>query len=360
VVIAGSERTTRRRSSRRQRDSSFFRFGPDLRQAREQLGLSLESVQDRTGVRRSDIEAIEAGDLTGFADEKAALVAVRRCAEILGLDAATMAQNVGEKWRNVPVAPAPAPVPPPPAPRATTGSTPRIRRDSAPVPVVTGHLSRYPGDASHLKAFTQTAQVPMVGQRTVAPPTLPPGLRFDSTDAIPVTWRAREPDPAPLALRVAVWSTVLLLVLGVAGVAVHHWRPAWLAKIHLISGGPVRTPASGGPSRTKAPAALVTETPTGPQSATLAVRAAVFSVVVTTRAPCWIQVTSPASFAPSFSATVPAGTTKTFTSSGGQLSVELGASGATVTAQIVGKTVPHWSLTPAAAPFVMNFHSAAT
>ena len=45
-------------------------------------------------------------------------------------------------------------------------------------------------------------------------------------------------------------------------------------------------------------------------------------------------MTSPASFAPLFSATVPAGTTKTFTSTNGQLTVELGASHATVTTQM--------------------------
>jgi hypothetical protein len=69
-------------------------------------------------------------------------------------------------------------------------------------------------------------------------------------------------------------------------------------------------------------------------------------------------VTSPASAKPVFSATVPAGTTKTFTSTNGQLTVELGASGATVTTKVFGQTIPNWSLTPGAAPFVMTFHSA--
>ena len=60
-------------------------------------GLSLEAVQDRTGVRRFDLEALEAGDLSRFADEKTALIAVRRCAETLGLDAAAMTQAVGAR-----------------------------------------------------------------------------------------------------------------------------------------------------------------------------------------------------------------------------------------------------------------------
>jgi hypothetical protein len=358
VVIAGSDKTTRRRAMRRQRDPSLSRFGPDLRQARERLDLSLETVQDRTGVRAVELEALEEGDLSRFPDEKTALVAVRRVAEILGLDASAMTQIVTGAWHNVTRHPAPHLT-------GMTGATPLVLRDSAPVPVAAppapgtvGHLSRYPGDASHLKAFTQTAEVPQVGRRP-ATPALPPGLRFDSTDAVPaVKFHAyRPPDPAPLALRVAVWSTVLLLVLGGAGLAVHHWRPAWLTKIHLVAGPPA--PAHGAPAtapHTTVPSHLVTATTTGPLAAVVTVRLPVFDVVVTTSAPCWIHVTSPAGFSPLFSATVPAGTTKTFTSTRGALSLELGASHAAVTVKIFGKTVPGWTLVPPAAPYTVNFH----
>jgi hypothetical protein len=360
VVIAGSERTTRRRGSRRPRDPSFFRFGPELRQARERLGLTPETVSDRTGVRRLFLESLEEGDLSCFPDEKAAMTAVRRCAEVLALDPGPMVQTVGEQWQNVAHGTArdtvtagagrlaaPSPVPPPaPAPTADGG-----------------HLSRYPGDTSHLKAFTQTAQVPQVRARAVVPAPAS-GPTFDTTDAIPVTWRGpRPPDPAPTFLRVALWTTALLLTLGVAAEAIHHWRPAWLADIHLVGSGagpaaPVSSPAPR--SHPAVHAALATETSTGPTSATVAIRASVFEVVVTTQAPCWIHVTSPASFAPVFSATVPAGTTKTFTSARGQLSVELGASHATVTAQILGRTIPGWTLAPTQVPFVISFHAAAS
>ncbi|HXQ63188.1 MAG TPA: helix-turn-helix domain-containing protein [Acidimicrobiales bacterium] len=353
MVIAGSDRVTRRRGVRRQRDP-FSHLGLDLAQARERAGLSLEAVQDRTGVRRVQLEALEDGDLSRFPDEAAALVAVRRYAEILGLDAATMAQIVSERLRNVGERAVPVLV------GAATSPAPD-RRPTGPVPAVAGHLSRYPGDSSHLRAFTQTAQVPQVGPRPVRP-SLPPGLRFDSTDAIPVTYRDHpDPHPAPLALRVAVWSTVLLLIVGVAGLAVHHWRPAWLTKIHLVAGPPARgAHASHGASRpsTGVHGPVVKQTASGPLSAEVTVRSPVFAVVVTTGAPCWIHVSSPASFAPVFSSTVPAGTTKTFTSASGQLSVELGASHASVTVQVLGKTVPGWVLTPSAAPFVVNFHSA--
>jgi cytoskeletal protein RodZ len=360
VVIAGSDRATRRRGLRRQRDPSSSRIGSDLRQARERQGLTLEAVQDRTGVRRFDLEALEAGDLSRFTDEKTALIAVRRCAETLGLDAAAMTQAVAAEWHNVTTNRAPALVGAGRAPAPAT--TPGYAPTTGAVPAVGGHLSRYPGDTTHLRAFTQTAQVPQVA-RAVAP-ALPPGLRFDATDSIPVTrLPQREPDPAPLALRVAVWTVVLLLALAVAGMAVHHWRPAWLTKIHLVAAGPGsasthRTPGTS--SHPTAPAALVTTASTGPTAATVSVRATVYSVVVTTQAPCWIQATSPASFVPLFSATVPGGTTKTFTSTNGQLTVELGASRVVVTTQIFTKTVPGWSLTPSTTPYTITFQSAVT
>jgi hypothetical protein len=347
---------------RRQRSRSPFPFGPDLRQARQRLGLSLEAVQDRTGVRRFYLELLEEGDLTRLPDEKTALIAVRRYAETLGLDAGAMTRSVGDTWRTVVETRTPELV-------GATRGVPLVFADSAAVPLaapaavpVAGvHLSRFPGDTGHLRAFTQTAQVPQVATRAPVRPSLPPGLRFDSTDSIPVTRRARRDlHPAPVALRVAVWTTVVLLVLSGAGIAVHHWRPAWLTKIHLVAGPPSATHPAAAGAKAQSHAPLVSTAASGPLSATVSVRSPVYEVVVTTQAPCWVHVSSPASFAPLFSATVPAGTTKTFTSGNGQLSVELGASRATVTVQILDKPVPDWSLAPSSVPFVVNFRSAPT
>ena len=174
-----------------------------------------------------------------------------------------------------------------------------------------------------------------------------------------MTKRYRDPYPPPVALQVAVWTAVVLLALGVVGLAVHHWRPAWLAKIHLVAGPPAPGSAHGPGHGTTKPTSVpaVAGHPTGPLAETVQVRSPVFSVVVVTQAPCWINVTSPTSFSPVFSATVPAGTTKTFTSGNGHLRVELGASHVTATVQVLGKTVPGWSLTPSSAPYVVNFSS---
>jgi hypothetical protein len=378
VVIAGSDRTTRRRGIRRQRDPSSFPFGPDLRQARERLGLSLETVQDRTGVRLLHLEALEAGDLSRLPDEKIALIAVRRFAEVVGLDAAAMTRSVADLWRKVMDAPTPDLTGAPGGPRKDprpSATVPIIGVPIIPIPLATstsvsgnqvtgapaaGPLSRFPTDTSPLRAFTQTAQVPQVESHTVRP-SLPPGLRFDSTDSLPVTRRAsRDRPPIPLSLRVAVWTTLVLLVVSGVGIGIHHFRPAWLAKIHLVGTAGTTVPHSHGTTAPAFHGPLVSNTATGPLSAAVAVRSPVYEVVVTTQAPCWLHVSSPTSFSPLFSATVPAGTTKTFTSGNGQLSVELGASHATVTVQILDKAVPGWSLSPRSAPFVVNFHSVAT
>ncbi|MGH9017572.1 MAG: helix-turn-helix domain-containing protein [Acidimicrobiales bacterium] len=366
MVIAGSEKTTRRRAVRRQRGPSGV--GSQLRAERERQGLSLEVIQDRTGVRQFDIEALEAGDLSRFPDEKTVLIAVRRCAETLGLPANAMTQAVSEQWRSVMLNPPPAAAPSTagPAPTRLLAATTSRPLSPDPLPtsahpaVLAAHLSRYPGDSSHLLAFTQTAQVPRVGGGP-APAALPPGLRFDSTDSLPaVSWPGRtDGDGAPLALRVALWTVVCLLVISGAAVAVHHWKPAWLADLHLVSpaSSPAHPPAAGASGHHTATGPGVTSTATGAATATASVRASAYQVAVTTTAPCWIRVTSPASFTPVFASTVPAGTTKIFSSTDGQLTVDLGASHATVTVQILGHTVSGWSLTPAVAPYTLTFHS---
>jgi hypothetical protein len=160
-------------------------------------------------------------------------------------------------------------------------------------------------------------------------------------------------------LLVAVWSAVLLLVLGAVGISIDHWRPAWLAKIHLVSGPPTTTHRSHGGASTGA-SPRITETSSGPGLATVTVPASEFQVVVATQGPCWIHVTTPLSVTPLFSATVPPGTTKIFTSGHGQLSLELGASRVLVAVQIRGKTVPGWLFAPSAVPEVVNFRSATT
>lgn len=339
--------------------------GRALRDAREAQDATLTEIHDRTGVHWRDLEALEAGNLAHFTDQRAALVAVRRYAEVVGLPAEELERTVEDTWRSVVGFESsyrgPAGVA---APSTGVAALPAVGGPGSS----TGHLPRHPGDGSHLRAFTQTAQVPGVrpgfptgsGPATVGFSGPKP---FDATDAIPVTLlSAKTPAPVPLALRAALWCTVVLLVIGVAGLAVHRWRPLWLEKIHVVA-SPTSAPASRVTTPTPhasqhaAPPGPVSLTAFGNGSATVTVRATQYQVVLSTGAPCWVQVTGPASFVPAFSATLPGGSTKTFAAEAGQLSIELGASHASLSVEILGKVVPGWTFTPSSAPFLVHFTS---
>lgn len=221
------------------------------------------------------------------------------------------------------------------------------------------------GGAHHLQPFTRTAEVPVVGGGPWAghdPYFAPTGM----VAALPRHVRPR----TPLGLVLALWLVALALVAALAGLVVHQVRPQWLRSLEVHSGpaqpATATTQASGGGGGTTSGhdasgtghRSAVRQSPSGPNSAAVSVAATSFQVVVSTQAPCWVQVTSPASFAPVFSSVMPAGTTQTFSSSNGQLTVQLGASKVLLQVRTAGKTVPGWQFAPSAVPFTLNFTSA--
>lgn len=217
----------------------------------------------------------------------------------------------------------------------------------------------------HLQPFTRTAEVPVVAGGAWATQDVycaPTGM----VAALPRYARPR----APFGLRLAVWLVALVLLAAVAGLVVHQVRPQWLRSLEVGNGPAQPAPAAPSASSTgggatsghaAAPASghpsPVRQTQAGPNSAAVSVTGASFQVIVSTQAPCWVQVTSPASFAPVFSQVMPAGTTQTFASSAGQLTVQVGASKVLLQVRIGGKTVPGWQFTPSAVPFTLNFTS---
>jgi hypothetical protein len=226
-----------------------------------------------------------------------------------------------------------------------------------------GHLSRFPGDRSHLLSFTQTAQVP--GVRSVAPTNV---NRYNDAGAL---LAGREftyfppTRPAPLALRAAVWLTAMLVVVGGIGLAAHHYDPQLLVSLHLVKSaqGPASTPTSQTQSTTAPTAppvtvATVIETSNTPNSAAVQVNATQYSVVVTPSAPVWTQVEVPGTTAPVFEGTLQAGETKTFSGASGPLAVNLGAAKVTLQVLVSGKAVSGWSLTPPVAPYTVTFSPA--
>ncbi len=340
MASAGGDKGTRRRSRRRVGPATPAELGATLQRARTGLGLSLSEVHDRTGVSRAQLEALEDGDLMRFPDERSALAAVRRCADMAGLDADQLTPVVREHWRSGLV-----------GATASPGAVGWAAPGTASGPLSTGHLSRFPGDRTDMQAFTTTAQTGRVvgnGEMlTGAYPAVQP-LRIRSV-------RRR----VPVLLRLALWLTLLLILVGVAGLAVHHWRPQWLVDIHVVQGPPGTAVRHGPAPPPPAPApAPVTLTPTSANSAVMTVRAANFTVVAQGLQPAYIQVATPASFSPVFSGIVAAGERRRFSSANGQLSIQFGGAQILVAVEVNGRTVPSSLFKPSVVPFTLNFSSA--
>jgi hypothetical protein len=364
VVTAASDRRMRRRGGRRkQADSTPAVVGTALREAREASAVSLVEIQDRTGVPGSQLEALEAGNLSLFPDLRSALTAVRRYSDLVQLDVDGFARVVEENWGSAQAGFEGAPATGK-GDKDKKGGTQSVYLTGA---VPTGHLSRYPGDGTHLRAFTQTDEVPGVRR------TPPPAGNGNGNDA-QAAWSATGSFPAvpggyklvrqaPWILRAAVWGVASLLVVALLGLAVQHYQPQLLADIHLVhhpTTTKATTPTSPGTkAHPGAPAhsSVVSLTDSGAGSATVSVRAANYSVVVAAWAPCWTVVHSPQSFSPVFAATLQGGQVKQFNPANGQLTVSMSASLVTVQVRVGGKTVPGFLFKPTSVPFTLNFDS---
>ncbi|HTZ10211.1 MAG TPA: helix-turn-helix transcriptional regulator [Acidimicrobiales bacterium] len=365
MATATGDRTTRRRGRRQLGPTTPAALGSALREAREASTVTLAEVHDRAGVPWQQLEALEGGDLSLFPDQDAAVVAVRRYADLVGLDADQLGAAVTRFWGT-------AAAGFPELPQGDTGKRRRDRRrtfaEGGPAPT-TEHLRRYPGDGTHLRAFTQTDQVPGVRRVDVAVGGAgDPAGQFTSTGVFPTTsgWAPPPRRPLPVVLGVAIWCTLVLLVVGAAGLAVHHWRPQWLVDIrveHVPSHTPTTVATQGagtGSSPTTVPkhSSPVTLTSNGVASASVSVHAATYSVVVAANGgPVWVRGTVPQAFAPVVNETLPAGQDATIPAGNGQLTLSLGSSYALVAVQIDGKTAPGFLFKPSAAPYVMNFTS---
>jgi cytoskeletal protein RodZ len=359
----------RRRAGRRQQEQAPATpgdIGAALRDAREGSAVTLAEVQDRTGVPWQHLEALEAGELARIPDERSALTAVRRYSDLMSLDAEQFSRVVEEHWGN-PSAGFPSPAVAAPTGRGRKGGRHRSGAPAVAAVPVAGHLSHYPDDGTHLRAFTQTAQVPGV-RRSDFPVGTATGTHgaFSVTGSFPASpgWYP-EVRPAPLLLQAAVWLTATLVVVALAIVAVHHYAPQWLIDIHLVrtngTSPPPTTPTATGTGRvgshTHGSGALVTQTSIGNGSAAISVRATNYSVEVAATGACWVSASTPQSFSPVFEQTLQSGQTHVINSANGQLTVNLGSSFALLAVQINGKAVGGWLFKPPSAPFVLNFTS---
>ncbi len=254
---ANGDRSTSRRSKRRgDKLLTPPEAGEMLRSARASLGIELPEVHDRTGISWRNLEALEAGDVQRFSDPAAAAVAMRRYAELVSLDPEPLVRSVTSPVLALAGAPAPG-----------------VNASWAPGPAETeasGHLRRYYGDHSHLRSFTQTAQVPSVGgwpsgQVTGTVPPSGPAGGYQAPS------RRRK---APWPLRFMIWFVLFLVLVGVAGISINHYKPQWLRDIHVLRNTPKKaaapssnsqsqTPPTSHPRPTTPPPALVTTTRSG-------------------------------------------------------------------------------------------------
>ena len=338
---ANGDRSASRRSKRRGgRPLTPTEAGEMLRGARASLGIELPEVHDRTGISWRNLEALESGDVQRFSDPAAAAVAMRRYAELVLLDPDPLVTSVTSPVFAFAGAPNPA----------GNGSW-----TAAPAEAdASGHLRRYHDDHSHLRSFTQTAQVPAVGGRS--------GVATGAFHRSHTTGQHQVPKrrKAPWALRFFIWFVLFLVLVGVAGLSINHYQPQWLRDIHVLKTTPKQASSAGSNNHTTSPpasrptqtsnVATVKTTKLGIGTATVTVDATNYTVVVGTFNSCWVEAQVPGSVNPLLNRTLSPGQSVSIPVTGGQLSLELGALAAEISVQIDGKTVPRWTLNPTQSP----------
>ena len=348
--------TTRRRDDQDEKTiSSAEEIGRLLRDAREERGLDLLAVHDRLSRPITLLEALEKGDLAALPDQAQALSTLRRYAAFLGLDGDALALRMIDAWSVSPSANA--------SQRSQAGA-------------VTNLVTTVTAGPDHLRAFTQTGEVPKVGAGSSAgtggwgaygygvasgPPTgtFPVVPRQDIRQSKRAVTRARRRLRAPTSLKVVTWLAALLVVAVGVGFGIQQWRPQWLVRSHILriaapNGAPVSpgTPSSSGSIRQSSP---VVVTSTSEQSSSYTVDTRHFIVKVATSGKCWVQVTSSNSPTPLVVGVQAAGKLLSFPASG-TMTVQVGSAAVIVGVAINGKAA--FINSPRVTPYTYTFASA--
>ncbi len=132
-----------------------------------------------------------------------------------------------------------------------------------------------------------------------------------------------------IALRVLVALVAVLIVVGLAGLVVHHWRPTWWTKLHLPAGHAVAGGASASAPTTTTPTTthpVVSVVATTDTTETVKVRAASYGIdVAAVGGASWMQATDSAHTSPVFSGVLQPGQSQLVTGTS-SLTVEVGSS----------------------------------
>jgi hypothetical protein len=331
--------------------------GTQLQQARKERGLDLLTVHDRLGRPITQIEALEHDDVEALPDEVLAISTLRRYATLLGLDEDELTTRFV-------------------AQRQAFGDLHATRA----TPAVTSVVAAVTTGPDHLRAFTETGEVPQVGGRmtsasgasgnygyqiSTGPPTgtFPVVPRAELRRGRRQVARARRRMKAPGWLKAVTWIVGVLVVAVAVGSVLLAVRPKVLADAHILRVVPAgSSPSSGGGSSTtptSAPAhrQIFPVQPAGAtgSSASYTVATSRFDVVVATSGPCWVQVTSSSSAVPLVSGVQQAGQVLTYPARG-TMTVEVGSSAVVVGVTIKGKSA--FTDVPKTVPFTYTFAAA--
>jgi hypothetical protein len=344
-------------------------MGFALRRARESLGLTLAEVHDRTGVPWQQLEELEDMDLAGIADQRTVVVAARRYAEVVGLDASEVCGTMLRAWQDarsdgIPLRRPPAASSTARRHRSGSSASPRSRPTRAMSRAVSRGDHASTSTQPHTLSFRQTAEVPFPTGSSPLSYSERTSLGFTDTGPIMLDSLGLKPR-ASLWLRIPIAIAVILLLVAGAGLAIQHYEPKWLTAIHVTHG---RTRSSGHttpstPSATQIAGShggssrVIVPYLAGEASATIAVHSNNYEVVISAEQPCWIDATGSGGSVPVYTGELQSGQTKSLAPVGGNLSVQFGAHYVSAHVQIEGKTVPGWSFNPATAPFTLSFQS---
>jgi cytoskeletal protein RodZ len=314
-------------------------IGRVLRAKREGLGLDLLTVHDRLGRPITQLEALEAGDLSRLHNQAFALSTLRRYARFLALDGDALALQFMESLSSVVGAP-------------------------------TGVVAMAGSEQDHLRAFTQTGPVPRVGGNSrsyngwfgqAGPPTgtLSVIPREQIKETRKIQRKVRRSRRPPLLLRLVTWLVLVALLVALAGVGVRRWRPQLFVQWHIVpaNGALYQPPAPKTPTTSPhsvAPVPVKEVSTDDLTTATYTVGARHFNVVLTTTAPCYVEVTSPSSVNPIVADVQQPGVTKSYPADG-SLTVNIGAGGVSISVSANGKTA--FTTVPQNAPFTYTFNS---
>ena len=365
MIWQRGDTTSRRDDHDEQSDSPAGGIGRLLREAREERGLDLLTVHDRLDRPITHLEALEKGDLDSLPDQALALSTLRRYAAFLGLDGDALALEMIDAWTDHQSgAPDTALLGAPGAAQTPLG----LAATQAVPAAVTAVVTTVTTEPEHLRAFTQTGEVPRAGAGSAAGGSAAYGYGTSSgapTGTFPVVPRqeirhskravakARRRLRAPTWLKVVTWLALVLVIVTAVGFGIQKWRPEWLVRSHILRVGlPTHPSAGGGAGNQPHQASPVVLSSFTSQSASYTVATHDFTVAISTSGRCWVQVTSSESAVPLVSGVQAAGQLLRYRAKG-TMTVQVGASAVAVGVSVGGK--PAYINSPKVTPYTYSF-----